>query len=97
MSPAAFMPSAAVSPNRPRKFPMIRSRIDSPQITGVTVDWNGVGSARPAEIPPIFDGDLLRVSAGARPTAENGDAELYDIGWAVAEPRRKIRKSRLSG
>lgn len=37
------------------------SRIDSPQITNVSVDWHGAEVQMPARIPPIFDGDLLRI------------------------------------
>ena len=41
------------------------SRIDSPMVTEVAVDWGGAEVQTAPEIPPLFDGDLLRVLARA--------------------------------
>jgi Ca-activated chloride channel family protein len=67
------------------------SRIDSPMVSDVTVDWGGAEVQTAAEIPPVFDGDLLRVLArapGRVPTEITLRCQLAggEQSWTLAVP-----------
>ena len=44
-------------------------RLSSPAVSDVSIDWDGCDVQTLAEIPPVFDGDLLTVFGRAPPTS----------------------------
>lgn len=71
------------------------SRIGSPQVSDVAVRWGDADLQMPAEIPPVFDGDVLRVFArapGKLPERASLECETPQgrKSWSVAVPTSPI-------
>ena len=55
------------------------SRLASPMVSDVSIDWGGAEVQTLAELPPVFDGDVLAVfGRAAGPAAGQGHALLHD-------------------
>lgn len=71
------------------------ARIASPMATDVRIDWGGADAQTLAELPPIFDGDLLTVYArvlGRLPTEVSLTCrtESGEQRWPVAVPADRV-------
>jgi Ca-activated chloride channel homolog len=71
------------------------SRIGSPQVSDVAVRWGDADLQMSAEIPPVFDGDVLRVFArapGKLPETASLECDTPQgrKRWSVAVPARAV-------
>lgn len=77
------------------------SRIASPMLTNVHIDWDGAEVMTLAELPPVFDGELMTVFgkvAGERVPSRialRGELSSQEISWTIHVPAAREDSGKL--